>query len=218
MMRMRLVRLWLPVAIIAGGIALIVATNASESGIEGGALLISAGLSVWLLNWLFRLGVRGDRERQSEDDARAYVTELYRRVPVLDSGARGATITFAQKEIGDVHLTWENEAHLEVEESGGKLAVVYPSASIRAEPPVAVVDANVRKKGTRPAAEAYLKLLYTDEAQDIIARHHYRPSDPKAFERNKGQFPGLPNDRSPALEGVGQSRGFCIAAIPALWI
>ncbi len=117
----------------------------------------------------------------TEAEARDFVTRLYRQVPVLDTGARGATATFAQKGIGDVHLTWENEAHLEVQESKAKgtekdeLEVVYPPASIRAEPYVAVVDANVDRKGTRAAAEAYLKFLYTDEAQEVIARHFYRP-------------------------------------------
>src|SRR5207237_4918041 len=96
----------------------------------------------------------------TEEQARTYVTELYRRVPVLDSGARAATVTFAQKEIGDVHLTWENEAHFEVNESKGELEIVYPPISIRAEPRVAVVDDNVDRKGTRAAAEAYLKFLY----------------------------------------------------------
>lgn len=129
------------------------------------------------------------RRTQSEADAQKFAAGMYRRVRVLDSGARGATTTFAQKGIGDVHLTWENEAYLEVEEAKGALELVYPSVSIRAEPPVAVVDANVRRKGTKPAAEAYMKFLYTDEGQDIIAKHRYRPSDPKAFERNKEKFP-----------------------------
>lgn len=126
-----------------------------------------------------------------EDRARAFVTEIYRRVRVLDSGARGSTTTFATKGIGDVHLTWENEAYLEVEEARGELEIVYPPVSIRAEPPVAVVDANVRKKGTRPAAEAYLKFLYTDEGQDVVAKHRYRPSDPAALERNRDKFPAI---------------------------
>jgi sulfate transport system substrate-binding protein len=126
----------------------------------------------------------------SEDAALAYVSALYRKVPVLDSGARGSTTTFRQG-IGHVHLTWENEAYLEVEEARGELEVVYPSVSIRAEPPVAVVDANVRKKGTKPAAEAYLRFLYTDEAQDLIAAHRYRPSDPKAMERHRDKFPDI---------------------------
>jgi sulfate transport system substrate-binding protein len=111
----------------------------------------------------------------SEDDAKAYVTELYRRTPVLDTGARAATATFSQKAIGDVHLTFENEAHLEVAESGGELEIVYPARSIRVDPPVAVVDTNVDKKGTRHAAEAYLGFLYSPEGRAIIAKHHYRP-------------------------------------------
>ncbi|HKI38331.1 MAG TPA: sulfate ABC transporter substrate-binding protein [Gemmataceae bacterium] len=127
----------------------------------------------------------------TEEQTRAYVTDLYRRVPVLDSGARGATITFAQKEIGDVHLTWENEGYLEAEESGGKLEVVYPAASIRAEPYVAVVDANVDRKGTRERAEAYLSFLYTEEAQETIARHHYRPIDGKVLARHGRELPPI---------------------------
>ncbi len=115
------------------------------------------------------------RRGGSEADARAFVNELFRHTPVLDSGARGSTTTFAQKKIGDVHLTWENEAHLEVAEARGELEIVYPPLSLKAEPYVAVVDANVDRKGTRKAAEAYLRFLYTDEAQAIIARHHYRP-------------------------------------------
>lgn len=111
----------------------------------------------------------------SEDDAKAFVTELYRRTPVLDTGARAATATFSQKGIGDVHLTFENEAHLEVEESKGELEIVYPPRSIRVDPPVAVVDTNVDKKGTRHAAEAYLGFLYSPEGRAIVAKHHYRP-------------------------------------------
>jgi sulfate/thiosulfate transport system substrate-binding protein len=111
----------------------------------------------------------------SEDDAKAFVTDLYRRTPVLDTGARAATATFSQKGIGDVHLTFENEAHLEVEESGGELEIVYPPRSIRVDPPVAVVDTNVDKKGTRHAAEAYLGFLYSPEGRAIVAKHHYRP-------------------------------------------
>lgn len=127
----------------------------------------------------------------SESDARDFVTRLYRQTPVLDSGARGATTTFAQKKIGDVHLTWENEARLEVRESGGELELVYPPRSIRAEPHVAVVDANVERKGTRQAAEAYLRFLYTPEGQEIIARHYYRPIDPEVLSRHAGDFPPI---------------------------
>jgi sulfate transport system substrate-binding protein len=127
----------------------------------------------------------------SEAEAREFVGQLYRRVPVLDSGARGSTTTFAQKKIGDVHLTWENEARLEVTESGGELEIVYPPLSIRAEPHVAVVDANVRRKGTAAAAEAYLNFLYTDEAQEIIARHYYRPIKPEILKKHAPNLPEL---------------------------
>jgi sulfate transport system substrate-binding protein len=113
----------------------------------------------------------------TDEQALQYITELYKRVPVLDSGARGSTTTFVQKKIGDVHLAWENEAQLEVQEARGELEMVYPSLSILAEPHVAVVDANVDRKGTREVAEAYLKFLYTDDAQNIIAGHFYRPAN-----------------------------------------
>lgn len=112
----------------------------------------------------------------SEEDARAFVTKLYKQVPVLDAAARGSTTTFARKGIGDVHLTWENEAYLEVAEVGDELEIVYPSASIIAEPPVAVVDGNVDRRGTRAVAQEYLKFLYTPKAQALIAQHHYRPT------------------------------------------
>src|SRR5262249_47006073 len=120
--------------------------------------------------------------------ALSYVTALYGQVPVLDSGARASTTTFAQKKIGDVHLTWENEAYLEVEEAKGELELVYPSRSIRAEPYVAVVDANVDRKGTRAAAEAYLRFLYTEEAQAIIAKHYYRPLNKAILAQNRERF------------------------------
>jgi sulfate transport system substrate-binding protein len=110
---------------------------------------------------------------------------------VLDTGARGSTITFAQKGIGDVHLTWENEARLEVEEAKGELEVVFPPMSILADPPVAVVDENVDRKGTRAAAEAYLQFLYTPEGQAIFAKHYYRPSDPAVFAQHKDKFPDI---------------------------
>jgi len=141
------------------------------------------------------------RKTKSEEAALAFVKEMYKHVKVMDSGARGATTTFAQRGIGHVHITWENEAFLEVQEAAGELEIVYPSVSIRAEPPVAVVDVNARRKGTKPAADAYMRFMYTDQAQDIVAKHHYRPSDPKAFERNRRYFPGLPNENLfPILE------------------
>jgi sulfate/thiosulfate transport system substrate-binding protein len=122
----------------------------------------------------------------SEKDAREFVTGLYQHAPVLDTGARGSTVTFAQKHIGDVHVTWENEAHLEVRESKGELEAIYPSASIRAEPYVAVVDANVRRKGTQAAALAYLTFLYTKDAQEVIAKHFYRPIDAEVLREHAG--------------------------------
>ena len=127
----------------------------------------------------------------TRDDAVKYVTELYKHVPVLDSGARGATTTFVQKKIGDVHIAWENEAHLEVREAKGDLDLIYPEISIRAEPHVAVVDANVDRKGTRAVAEAYLKYAYTDEAQEIVATHFYRPSNEAILKKHAATFPSL---------------------------
>lgn len=124
----------------------------------------------------------------SDDDARKFVAEVYKHTQKLDIGARGATNTFAKKGMGDVHLTWENEAHLEVRESSGELELVYPPVSIRAEPHVAVVDGNVDRKGTRDAAEAYLKYLYTDEAQEIIASHFYRPTNETVLARHAATF------------------------------
>jgi sulfate/thiosulfate transport system substrate-binding protein len=127
----------------------------------------------------------------SRDDAIAYVTKLYKQVPVLDSGARGATTTFVQKGIGDVHLAWENEAHLEVREAKGELELVNPPISIRAEPHVAVIDGNVDRHKTRAAAEAYLKYTYTDEAQQILAKHFYRPNNPAILKQHAGTFPEM---------------------------
>jgi sulfate transport system substrate-binding protein len=127
----------------------------------------------------------------TEEKAREFVGKLYRNAPVLDTGARGSTITFAQKGIGDVHLTWENEARLEAEESQGELEVVFPPLSVLADPPVAVVDANVDRKGTRAAAEAYLQFLYTPEGQAIFAKHYYRPIDEKVFAEHKDKFPAI---------------------------
>jgi len=124
----------------------------------------------------------------TEAEARKFIAELYQHTPVLDTGARGSTSTFAQKGIGDVHLTWENEAHLEVREARGELELVYPPVSIRAEPHVAVVDVNVDRKGTRHAEEAYLKHTYTDEAQELIARHFYRPINPEILARHGDVF------------------------------
>lgn len=140
----------------------------------------------------------------SEADAEKYVGEVYRRVPVLDPAARGATMTFAQKGVGDVHLTWENEAQLEVQESDAQLEIVYPPVSVLAEPHVAVVDKVVDRKGTRVTAEAYLQFLYTEPAQEIIAKHFHRPTDPAVFERWKHQFPELRLERATTLVTSGK--------------
>jgi sulfate/thiosulfate-binding protein len=127
----------------------------------------------------------------SREDAVHFITELYKQVPVLDSGARAATTTFVQRRIGDVHLAWENEAHLEVREANGELELVYPPISIRAEPHVAVVDAIVDRRHTRAAAEAYLNYLYTDEAQEIIAKHYYRPANDVFLKKHAETFPEM---------------------------
>ncbi len=109
-----------------------------------------------------------------------YVADLYSHVPVLDTGARGSTVTFAERGLGDVLLAWENEAYLALDEFGAdQFDIVVPPQSILAEPPVAVVDANVDAKGTRKVAEAYLNFLYSDEGQRLAAKHHYRPSKPE---------------------------------------
>nr|WP_315253875.1 sulfate ABC transporter substrate-binding protein [uncultured Duganella sp.] len=128
----------------------------------------------------------------SEATAKDFLTKLYKNVPVLDSGARGATTTFVERGIGDVLIAWENEALLAIKELGPtKFDIVAPSVSILAEPPVAVVDKVVDKRGTRKVAEAYLNFLYTDEAQDIIAKNYYRPATEKASKKYASQFPAV---------------------------
>jgi sulfate transport system substrate-binding protein len=132
--------------------------------------------------------------RKYGGDAKAadFVGRLYANVAVLDTGARGASVTFAQRNQGDVFISWENEAYLLEKEFGGKVDVVYPSLSILAEPPVAIVDRNVERKGTRAVAEEYLKYLYTEEGQDIIGRNFYRPAvSQKAQAKYAKQFPKL---------------------------
>jgi sulfate transport system substrate-binding protein len=127
----------------------------------------------------------------SDATARQFVTALYRNVPVLDSGARGATNTFVQRGIGDVLLAWENEAHLAVAEAKGKVDIVAPSISILAEPPVTMVDKVVDKKKTRGVAEEYLRFLYTPQGQELAARHHYRPRDPKVLAKYSAKFASM---------------------------
>jgi sulfate transport system substrate-binding protein len=128
----------------------------------------------------------------TEATAKEYLRKLYRNVPVLDTGARGSTTTFVARGIGDVFLSWENEAFLAVEELGeGKVEIVVPSLSILAEPPVTVVDKVALRKGTREVADAYLKYLYTPEGQEIIGRHYYRPRDPAVAAKYASRFPAL---------------------------
>ncbi|HET9046122.1 MAG TPA: sulfate ABC transporter substrate-binding protein, partial [Casimicrobiaceae bacterium] len=139
----------------------------------------------YLAAWEF-----GKRKYGSDDKAREFVTRVYKNVPVLDSGARGATTTFVERGVGDVLLAWENEALLARKELGpDKFEIVAPSLSILAEPPVAVVDKNVDRKGTRKVAEAYLNYLYSEEGQEIAARNFYRPTDPKVAAKYASQFP-----------------------------
>src|SRR5262249_50747403 len=127
----------------------------------------------------------------SEADALAYVKKLYAQVPVLDLGARAATTTFVQKQIGDVHLAWENKALLEVTEANGEVEIVVPPTSFFAEPHVAVVTKNAERKGNLDAAKAYLQFLYTPAAQEIIAKNYYRPIDPTVLAKYRKQFPDI---------------------------
>jgi sulfate transport system substrate-binding protein len=142
----------------------------------------------YLAAWAWALKQPGG----SEASARQFVTRLYRNVPVLDSGARGSTTTFVQRGIGDVLIAWENEALLAQQKLGAdKFEIVIPSLSILAEPPVAVVDKVVLRRGTRAVAQAYLEHLYSKEAQEIIAQNHYRPRDPQVLARHAAQFPEI---------------------------
>ena len=169
--------------------------------IKGWPDLIKPGISVitpnpktsggarwnYLAAWAHELKRTG-----SEDKARDFVRKLFENVPVLDSGARGSTVTFAERGQGDVLLAWENEAHLSLKEFGAeKFDIVYPKLSIHAEPPVAIVDKVVDKRGTRDVARAYLGYLYSPEGQDLAGKHHYRPTDAKAAAKYAKQFPKL---------------------------
>ncbi|WP_176593470.1 sulfate ABC transporter substrate-binding protein [Sphingobium sp. EM0848] len=134
----------------------------------------------------------GRKAGGSDAAAEHYVAKLFANVPVLDSGARGATTTFAERGIGDVLLAWENEAFLATKEMGaGKFEIIAPSISILAEPPVAVVEGNAKKHGTQQLAQAYLRFLYTPEGQQIVASHFYRPRDLKVATQYAGTFPTM---------------------------
>jgi len=142
----------------------------------------------YLAAWAWALKQPGG----SDASAEAFVKKLYGNVPVLDSGARGATVTFVERGIGDVLLAWENEAFLAVKELGpDKFDIVVPSLSILAEPPVSIVDKVVDKHGTRQVAEEYLRYLYSKEGQEIAAKHFYRPRDPEVAAKYAGQFPAI---------------------------
>ena len=167
----------------------LVVRQGNPKGIKDWDDLIKPGVSVITPNPKTSGGARWNylaawefakRKFGGDAKAREFVQALYKNVPVLDSGARGSSITFAQRNQGDVFISWENEAHLLEKEFGSKVDVIYPSISILAEPPVAVVDKNVDRKGTRAAAQAYLEYLYTDEGQDIAGKNFYRPISPNA--------------------------------------
>ncbi|WP_414691482.1 sulfate ABC transporter substrate-binding protein [Noviherbaspirillum sp.] len=141
-------------------------------------------------NYLAAWGYALKQQGGSDASAKDFITRLFKNVPVLDSGARGATTTFVERGIGDVLIAWENEAILAIKELGpDKFEVVAPTLSILAEPPVAVVDKTVDKKGTRKVAEAYLQYLYTDEGQEIAAQNYYRPISEKVAKKYAAQFP-----------------------------
>jgi sulfate transport system substrate-binding protein len=164
--------------------------------------LIQSGVGVVVANpktsggarWAYLAAYAYALEKNNHDDAaaRRYIQQLYKNVPVLDSGARGATVTFAKNGIGDVLLTWENEAHLALKEFGaGDFEIVTPPLSILAEPPVAVVDKNARRHGTTEVATEYLKYLYSDEGQEIAARNFYRPRNEAVAQKYAGNFTQL---------------------------
>lgn len=132
------------------------------------------------------------RKYGGDEQAKDFVKRLYKNVPVLDSGARGSTTTFVERGVGDVFISWENEAFLALKELGpDKFEIVVPTISILAEPPVAVIDKNVDKKGTRKIAEAYLNYLYSPEGQEIAGKNFYRPTDQKVAEKYASQFPKI---------------------------
>ncbi len=143
-------------------------------------------------NYLAAWGYALQQPGGSQATAQEFVRKLYKNVPVLDSGARGATTTFVERGIGDVLIAWENEALLAIKELGpNKVDIVVPSSSILAEPPVALLDKTVDKRGTRKLAQAYLDFLYTEQGQDIIVKHYYRPSSANALKKHAAVFPKL---------------------------
>lgn len=143
-------------------------------------------------NYLAAWGYALKKNGGDQVKAQRFVATLFANVPVLDSGARGSLITFTERGVGDVFISWENEAHLAAQELGpGKFQIVTPSVSIRAEPSVAVVDKNVDRRGTRAVATAYLQYLYSPQGQEIAALSHYRPTDAAVAARHAREFPAL---------------------------
>nr|WP_315260136.1 sulfate ABC transporter substrate-binding protein [uncultured Limnohabitans sp.] len=178
----------------------LVVRQGNPKGIKDWDDLIKPGISVITPNPKTSGGARWNylaawefakRKYGGEAKAKEFVKKLYENVPVLDTGARGSSVTFAQRNQGDVFISWENEAHLLEKEFGNKVDIVYPSISILAEPPVTMVDKNVERKGTRKVAEAYLNYLYTDEGQDIAGKNFYRPISAKAQAKYVKQLPKL---------------------------
>ena len=180
-------------------IIVFVVRKGNPKGIKDWADLARGGVSVitpnpktsggarwnYLAAWGYGLSKSGNNQAKAKE----FVGNIFKNVPVLDSGARGSTTTFAERGIGDVLIAWENEALLAVNQLGkGNLEIVIPSVSILAEPPVAVIDKIADKRKTRPIAEEYLKFLYSPEAQALIAKHHFRPFDKNVMAKNKQQF------------------------------
>lgn len=142
-------------------------------------------------NYLAAWGYADKKYNGDEKQIKQFMKDLYGNVEVLDSGARGATTTFVEREIGDVLIAWENEAYLSLKELGDDFEIITPSISILAEPPVAIVDKNVDRKGTREVAQAYLEYLYSDEGQEIAAKNYYRPRNEEILEKYSNQFQPL---------------------------
>ena len=174
----------------------------NPKGIKDWSDLVKPGIAVITPNpktsagarWNFLAAYAYALKQNGNDDAkaRAWIGQLYKNVPVLDTGARGSTVTFAQRGLGDVLIACENEAYLASAEFGAdKFDIVVPSSSILAQPPVAVVEKNAKKHGTEKLAEAYLKFLYTPEAQEIVAKNHYRPLDPTVAAKYASSFPKI---------------------------
>ncbi len=178
----------------------LVVRQGNPKGIKDWDDLIKPGVSVITPNPKTSGGARWNylaawefakRKLGSDTKAKDFIQALYKNVPVLDTGARGSSITFAQRNQGDVFISWENEAHLLEKEFGSKVDIIYPSISILAEPPVSVVDKNVDRKGTRAVAQAYLEYLYSDEGQDIAGKNFYRPISEKFQAKYVKQLPRI---------------------------